>query len=178
MSRRLGSSLIALAALVAPVAARAGSSVTVEFNGGYENLQRSAFSTPTQVTNGSQGSGVIGGDVLVRLEGLGLGVSVDKTVSGTFQPWTGALMAGFLIDIAVVRLELLGELGRRGVDSFDNLFKDAGQTFVGFRPGVSFRIAPSPIRIGASGLVRWPTSNGDIGSPDYGILGRIGIEFP
>jgi hypothetical protein len=177
MSSRVARTLSVVAALALAPHVRAASSVNVEGYGGWQNLEPSLRAVG-QATRGNEGTAILGGDILLRLEGLGVGASVDKTVSGTFQPWTGSLMAGFLADIAVVRLEILGELGRRGVDSFDNLFKDAGQTFVGFRPGVSFRILPSPFRIGVSALIRWPTSNGDFGSPDYGALGRLGIEFP
>ena len=63
--------------------------------------------------------------------------------------------------------------GRGG--AFDDLFRDRGQTFVGFRPGVSFRFAPTPLVLGVSGIARWPTSGGDFGSPDYGIVGRVGF---
>jgi hypothetical protein len=28
------------------------------------------------------------------------------------------------------------------------------------------------------GLIRWPTSGGDFGSPTYGIVAKVGVEFP
>ena len=109
---------------------------------------------------------------------LGLGVAVDKTVSGNFgQPWSGSLLAGFIVPVVVVRLEVLGELGRRAAD-FGDIFSSPGQTFVGIRPGVRFRLVPTPLNIGAAAIIRWNTSNGDFGSPDYGLVARVGFEFP
>ena len=127
--------------------------------------------------NGSEGTAIVGGDLLVDLGGLGLGVAVDKTVSGSAQPWAGSLVAGFLPDVLLFRLELLGEIGRRA-GSFEDLFGSKGSTFVGLRPGLSFRLALLPVRLGVTGLVRWPTSNGDLGSPDYGLVGKVGFELP
>jgi hypothetical protein len=179
MSRRIMLMLPALAGLVtAPVAQASTPSLTVEGFAGYQNL-RFAASSVSNAVSGREGTLIVGGDALVNLGGLGLGASVDKTASGSGgQPWAGALLAGFLLEPAdVFRLEILGELGRRGV-SFDNIFNGDGQTFVGFRPGVSIRIVPTIVRIGVSGLVRWPTSHGDFGSPDYGIIGRLGFEIP
>ncbi len=176
MMRRITLTLAAAAALLAAPAARATPSVTVEALGGWQHLELSRGSLGNAI-GGSQGTGLLGADLLLDFGGLGLGVAVDKAVSGDVQPWSGSILAGFLIDLLPVRLELLGELGRRGID-FGNIFDSGGSTFVGFRPGVSFRLASTPVRIGATGLVRWPTSGGDFGSPDYGILGKVGIEFP
>ncbi len=177
MSRRTVRTLIGLAALAVAPAARANYSLTVEGLGGWQNLQLSRQSVGNAV-GGSEGTAIVGGDVLADLDGLGLGVAVDKTVSGNAQPWAGSLMAGFLFDLLPsFRIDALGEIGRRGRD-FGNLFDSGGATFLGLRPGVSFRLFPSPVRLGVTGLVRWPTSGGDFGSPDYGFVGRVGIEFP
>ena len=133
----------------------------------------------SSATNAShEGTGLVGGDVLFETGGLGLGVAVDKTVSGNFgQPWAGLVLAGFIVPVAIVRLEVLGELGRRA-SRFGDIFDSPGQTFVGVRPGVRFRFEPTPFNIGAGAIIRWPTSHGDFGSPDYGLVGRVGFEFP
>jgi hypothetical protein len=164
-----------LAALAAAPDARAqAGTFTVEGFGGYQNLQLSTTSV-TNAAKGNEGTGILGVDVLAGVGGLGIGAVVDKVVSGSGgQPWAGALLAGVLVPLTVVRIEILGELGRRASD-FGDLFQSPGQTFVGFRPGVSFRFAPTPIVIGASGVVRWPTSGGDFGSPDYAIVARVGF---
>ncbi len=178
MSRPALRSVLALAALAASPAARANTSLTVEGFAGWQHLE--LHNPATQIANavnGSEGTGIVGGDALVDLAGLGLGVAVDKTVSGSAQPWAGSIMGGFLLDLLPIRLELLGEIGRRA-GSFGDVFASNGSTFLGLRPGVSFRLAELPLRLGVTGLVRWPTSNGSVGSPDYGIVGKVGFEVP
>lgn len=173
--RNLLGALAILAALAAAAPARAQGTLTLEGFGGWQNL-RLAPSSVANAAQGREGTGILGADLLAGYGGFGIGAVVDKTVSGSAQPWAGALMAGFLVPLTVVRLEVMGELGRRARD-FGDLFSSTGSTFVGFRPGVSFRFAPTAIVIGVSGIVRWPTSNGDFGSPDYGIVGRVGFGF-
>lgn len=180
VTNRLAALLIGFSCFVAAPSARAdltGSSITIEALGGWQNLQLSRGSLGGAVA-GSAGTAIFGGDVLAKMGLFGLGLSLDKAVSGDVRPWDGSIMAGILIDLLPsLRLEALGEIGRRGID-FGDMFGSAGGTFLGLRPGVSFRLLPFPIRIGASGLVRWPTSGGDIGSPDYGIIARAGFELP
>lgn len=177
MSLRTVSRLLVLAALVMAPAARADMSLGVEAFGGWQNLHLSTQSV-ANAAGGTEGTAILGGDALLNLGGLGAGVALDKTVSGAGQPWAGSIMAGFLYDFPLgLRLEALGEIGRRGRD-FGDVFGSSGATFLGLRPGVSFRIPVSPLRLGVTGLVRWPTSNSDIGSPDFGIVGRIGFELP
>ena len=177
MIRRTGL-FIALATAIALVArpAQAAPSLTVEGYGGWQHLELSTESVGGAI-EGSQGGAILGADILLDLGGLGLGVAVDKAVSGEVTPWAGSIMAGFLINLLPVRIELLGELGRRGVD-FGDIFSSDGATFVGARPGVSVRLASLPVRLGVTGLVRWPTSGGEFGSPDYGIVGKVGFELP
>jgi hypothetical protein len=164
--------VLAVAAVLAAASARAEiGTATVEAFGGYQNVDPKNV----RAIGSSQGTGIVGGDILAGIGGFGVGAVVDKVVSGNNQPWAGAVMAGILIPLTVVRVELMGELGRRGLNDFGDMFKERGQTFVGFRPGVSFRFAPTPIVLGVSGIARWPTSGGDFGSPDYGIVGRIGF---
>jgi hypothetical protein len=170
-----------LAALTAAPDAQAqlGTSFTVEGFGGYQNLRPSGDSI-TNAARGNEGTGILGADVLAGIGGFGVGAVVDKVVSGNNgKPWAGALMAGILVPLTVVRLELLGELGRRSGLSgdLDELFKSGGRTFVGVRPGVSFRLAPTAIVLGVSGDVRWDTTGGDVGSPDYAIVARVGFGF-
>ena len=178
MGRRTVWTLIVAAALGAtPLAADAQlANLTIEGFGGYQNLQPT-LSSVSNAVSGSEGTGIVGADLLAGIGGFGVGALVDKTVSGNNgQPWTGSLLAGILLPIAIVRLELLGELGRRGVD-FGDIFNSKGQTIVGVRPGVSVHIPATALVLGASGIVRWPTSGGDIGSPDLGIVARIGFGF-
>jgi hypothetical protein len=171
--RRLKNVLVVAAIAAASTARAEIGTATIEAFGGYQNLDPKNIGGVGDLS--SQGTAIVGGDILAGLGGFGVGAVVDKTVSGRNQPWAGALMAGVLIPLTVVRIELMGELGRRGLNDFGDLFRERGQTFVGFRPGVSFRFAPTPIVIGVSGIARWPTSGGDFGSPDYGIVGRIGF---
>ncbi len=178
MKKHIVMALVAAGGLAAAPSARAAPSVTAEFYGGWQHLDINHPATSVgNAVSGSTGGGLIGGDVLLDLGGFGFGASVDKSVSGDVTPWTGSVLAGFMFDVLAVRLELLGELGRRGTD-FGNIFDSNGNTIVGARPGVSFRLAQLPLRIGASGLIRWPTSGGDFGSPDWGVVGKVGLEFP
>jgi hypothetical protein len=162
-----------LVAVVAAPLARAAS-LTVEGYGGWQHLELSRQSVGDAI-GGSEGTALFGGDLLLDLGGLGLGLAVDKTVSGDAQPWAGSIVAGVLPELLGIRLELLGEVGRRARD-FGDIFDSPGATFLGLRPGVSFALAGSPLRLGVTGLVRWPTSNSEIGSPDYGFIGRIGFD--
>lgn len=178
MVRRLAICTFAFAALAAAAPARADSSLTVEALGGFQSYRHPA----TQAGAADfvrDATGLLGGTALARLDGFGFGVGVDKTFnSGGPEPWAGWIMAGALIDpLPSLRVEILGELGRRGGGSFDDIFRSGASTFIGFRPGVSFRLLPSPIRVGISGFSRWPTSNGEFGNPDLGLVGRVGIEF-
>ncbi len=169
--RALAIPLAVLTVVVAAPAAHAAGA-TVEVFGGWQDLQFSRQSLGNAVA-GREGTAIFGADLMLNLSGLGLGASIDKTVSGTAEPWAGSLMAGFITDMLPIRIELLGELGRRG-GAFGDVFNSDGATVVGLRPGVSFGLAAVPLRIGASGLVRWNTSGG---SPDYGIVGRVGVDL-
>lgn len=178
MSNRTAFSLLALVAVAVAPAARADlPSLTVSGFGGWQHLQLSTQSVGNAVS-GSEGTAILGVDALLAFGGLGAGIAVDKTVSGSAQPWAGSIMGGLLFGLPLsIRIEALAEVGRRGRD-FGNLFDSGGATFVGLRPGASIRIPVTPLRLGLTGLVRWPTSNGDIGSPDFGIVGKVGFELP
>jgi hypothetical protein len=176
MTRRIATFAV-VACLAAPLGARA-QSLLLEAYGGYQDLQPNKTSVANAFGHGSEGTALVGGDILAQIGGLGAGVSVDKTVSGSLgQPWAGSILAGFIIPIAIIRLEVLGELGRRATN-FGDIFGSTGATFVGVRPGVRFKFGPSPFNIGAAALIRWPTSGGDFGSPDWGLVGRLGVEWP
>jgi hypothetical protein len=164
--------------LVAGTARAADSSVVIEGFAGWQSLRPSANGL-ANAASGREGTAILGADVLGRIQGFGLGVSIDKTSSGdNGQPWAGAVLAGFLIDpLPSLRLEALGEVGRRAT-AFGDMFNSNGNTFLGFRPGVSLRLVPAPIRIGVSVPIRWNTSGGSFSSPDYGFVGRVGFEFP
>ncbi|HET9597249.1 MAG TPA: hypothetical protein VFP65_16795 [Anaeromyxobacteraceae bacterium] len=167
---RLTTALAIVAALAAPAAARAEVwTASIEGFAGWQNLQLSTASVGNAVS-GDEGTTIVGGDFLAGYGLLGIGAVIDKTVSGTNQPWAGAAMLGILVPLTAVRLELMGELGQRARD-FGDIFGN-GQTFLGVRPGISFRFAPTPLIIGVSGIGRWNTSGG---SGDYGIVGRIGF---
>jgi len=169
--------LLAALSLAVPPAARAGGFAIVEGFGGWQHFEPTRQGVANAI-GGSEGTGILGGDVLLRFGPFAGGVLVDKTVSGTFQPWTGSILGGLVFTLVPsFALELLGELGRQGPD-FGDMFGSKGYTIVGLRPGVSFRLVPSSIRFGVTVPVRWPTSGGDIGSPTYGLVGRIGFEFP
>ncbi len=175
--------LLAIACLAAAPPARAagltGSSVTLEGFGGWQNLDVHApASSIAGAVSGTEGTAIVGGDVLGKLGLFGLGLSLDKTVSGSVQPWAGSVMLGLLLDVLPsLRLEALGEAGRHG-SSFGDMFGSSGRTFLGLRPGVSFRLLPTPVRFGVTALVRWPTSGSDLGSPSYGFVGKVGLELP
>lgn len=180
MTSRLAVALIGISCFFAAPPARAdlgGSSLTVEALGGWQNLQATRESVAGAVA-GDVGTTIFGGDILAKMGLFGIGLSLDKAVSGDVKPWDGSIMGGVLIDVLPsLRLEALGEIGRRSID-FGDMFGSDGATFLGLRPGVSVRLLPAPIRIGVTGLVRWPTSDSDIGSPDYGIIARVGLELP
>jgi hypothetical protein len=177
MSRKALAVFAVLAALAAAPVARAQGTLSVEAFGGYQNLHLGS-SAVGNALRGEEGRAIFGADALLGFGGLGIGAVVDKVVGGNeaYRPWSGAVMAGFLIPLTVVRIELMGELGRRGQVDFGDLFDgNKGQTFVGFRPGVSFRVPGFPLILGASGVARWPTSGGDFGAPDFALVGRVGF---
>ena len=180
MSMRIPGMILAVATLVATPVARAadvtGSSFTLEGYAGWQSINVNN-GVNAAVNSTSESNAILGGDLLFKAGLFGIGLTLDKGLSGSFQPWAGSLMMGLVFDLLPsLRLEALGEVGRIGVD-FEDMFNSSGQTFVGLRPGVSFRFLPSPVRIGATVPVRWRTTGSDFGSPDWGIVGKIGLEF-
>ncbi len=181
MSSRVVAVAAALACVVAAPAEAAditGSSITIEGFAGYHNLNINApASSLAGATTTGKSSAIVGGDILAKLSLFGLGLSLDRTLASP-EVWAGSIMAGLLFDLLPsLRLEALGEVGRYGA-AFGDMFDSSGQTFLGLRPGVSFRLLPTPVRFGIGGIVRWPTSGGSFGSPNYGIVGKVGIELP
>jgi len=176
--RRLGLAwaIAACAGIVAARPARADPGLGVEVFGGWQDLQLSTSSVSGAVA-GNEGTALFGGDLLARWSALAVGLSVDKTVTGSAEPWAGSILAGLLLDLPLsLRIDALGEVGRRAHD-FGDLFDSTGATFLGLRPGVSLLLFPTPLRVGVSGLVRWPTSGGSFGSPDFGFVARVGWDF-
>ncbi len=177
MSRRIG---VALVCLAVAASARADTpSLTIDVFGGYQNLNPTHLATAAVER---QGTGIVGLTALFDLKGLGLGVGIDKSFSGGYEPWDFFANVGPVIDLLpVLRLEALGEIGRAGFGSLGDLsFSDSQptyHTFVGVRPGVSFRLVPLPIRIGVSVPIRWAISNGASSEPDYGVVARVGFEI-
>jgi len=156
----------------APVALAAD--LTLEGFAGWQHLQ----ALPSTLARPVNGKATVGGDILEKFSLFGLGLSLDKTVSDSARPWAGSVMLGLLFDLLPnLRLEALGEVGRYG-SSFGAMFGSNGQTFLGFRPTVSFRLFPTPVRFGVATLIRWPTSGSNLGSPNYGFVGKVGIELP
>lgn len=183
MSMRSPAMFLALATLVAAPAARAaditGSSVTIEGYAGWQSLNVNHGVTGA-VNSTSESNAIVGGDVLFKAGLFGIGLALDKGLGGSVQPWTGSLMAGLVFDVLPsFRIEGLGEIGRRGGE-FGDMFDSKGQTVLGLRPGVSFRLLPTPVRFGVTVPVRWRTSGpgAEFGSPDWGVVGRVGLEFP
>jgi hypothetical protein len=178
MSRHLSALLIIISGLAAAPTTRADNSVIVEGFGGWHDVQVKESTAGGTTSASGGGNAVVGGDLMFRFGWVGIGVVVDKTLGGSVKPWSGAVDLGFLIDpLPSLRLEALGEVGRYGPD-FGDIFGSAGGTFLGVRPGVSFRLVPAPIRVGVAVPIRWLTSGGDFGSPDWGFVGKIGFEFP
>jgi hypothetical protein len=162
---------LAAAALAAASAAHA-QSVSIEAFGGWQNLR-----VVSDLALVNEDTGIVGGDVLGVAGPLALGLLVDRTVRSG-GPWVGAFIGGFVVPVWGVRIEALGEGGRRAA-AFGDLFGSAGVTFAGFRPGVTFRVPGTPIFVGASGFARWPVSVGgrDLNKPDYGLVGRCGLGW-
>lgn len=190
MTLRIAAGLVVLGCVAAaPVVARAdlmGSSVTLEGFGGWQSLNVPGHAgvggtVSSAVSSATEENALVGGDLLLKLGLLGIGLSVDKSLGGS-KPWDGSVMAGLLFDLLPsLRLEALGEVGRRSNSTdFGDIFTSTGSTFLGVRPGVSIRLLPTPIRLGVTALIRWRTSGpgADFGSPDYGFIGRVGVEFP
>src|SRR5512140_1549375 len=102
---RMAAVVLALAILagVAPAARAAdfgGNSLTIEGFAGYQNLNiHNAATSIANATQGNEGTAIIGGDVLAKLSLFGVGLTLDKTVSGNGGPWAGALLAGVVFDV-------------------------------------------------------------------------------
>ena len=107
----------AIAVAPARAADLIGSSLTLEAYGGWQNLNiNNAATSVANATKGNEGTAIVGGDVLAKLTLFGVGLALDKTVSGNGgRPWAGALLAGVVFDLLPsLRIEGLGEAGRLG----------------------------------------------------------------
>ncbi len=183
MSRKLSALLVVITGLAAAPVARADNSVIIEGYGGWHDVQVSAAQTTTGGSTSASASGggnaLVGGDLMLRLGIFGVGVAVDKTLGGSVKPWSGAVDLGFIFEpLPSIAIQALGEVGRySGTSSFGDIFSDNGHTFLGVRPGIAFKLVPSPIRIGVAVPIRWLTSGSSFGSPDWGFVGTLGFEF-
>ncbi len=126
--------------------------------------------------------GDYGGTVLLTVGALALGAAAEGTYqAGRLQRFNASALGGFAVPLfPVVRLELLGELGAANLHSADDLRAAAGSgswdRFYGLRPGLSVKFPTLPFRFGAWGLARWGLPGSGKG-PEYGLLGRLGLEF-
>jgi hypothetical protein len=127
--------------------------------------------------------GDLGGTVLVRSGALMIGAAMEGNFDGsTLRRYNASALGGLAADVLpVLRLELLGEYGAANLRSTSDLKQAASgsgtwERFYGFRPGLSAKLPVLPFRVGAWGLARWGMPGSKSG-PEYGVLGRIGLEF-
>jgi hypothetical protein len=125
--------------------------------------------------------GDYGAAILLKGGPLELGFAAEGTfTNGALSRYNASALAGFGADVAVLRLELLGEVGVLNLRSRADL-GDAvagGEPFVrfyGVRPGLSAKLPLVPFRLGLWGLARWGLP-GEEGVA-YGALARIGVDF-
>ena len=199
-------SALALAALVAPGAARAAS-VTVEGQYGISrppsaDVNSAIGGVTTNLSDLAESSlQVAGGDVLLSFGGFQIGAVADTTFGdGVTQTAVGGLF-GFRIGDEL-RLDLLGEVGgqRYGNVLEDQSIVTASSTsewllYVGVRPGVAYRfdvVPGSGIVLGVWGFARWDLTDAtvdvnvgdtespasiDLGGTTIGATLRLGVEF-
>ena len=118
---------------------------------------------------------------LLRGGPLEAGFAAEGTFErGDLARYNASALAGLGVDVAMLRLEVLGELGVLNLRSRADLDlaaagRDEFVRFHGVRPGLSAKLPLLPFRLGLWGLARWglPGTSG----PAYGMLGRIGLEF-
>jgi hypothetical protein len=172
---------MALACLALPGPAL-GASLTLDAYFGAQNIGNLGVDTAR-----SASPNALGGSALLAIEGFAVGLGIEQgTRSLAFSPsaLTVYALAGFVADaLSAVRLELLGEIGKRDLQSLDeislrNLNVAPGrETYIGLRPGISTRVPLFPFRLGVSGVARWGLAGGQPGSPTYGLVARMGVEL-
>lgn len=196
--------LLGAMALLVPAAALANSNVMIEGFYGIERPPSTSFSaavsgavnSPDLFSSSLQ---LAGGDVLVDLGGLELGVIGDTTFGHNTASQTvlGAL-GGLALGTGTARIDLLAEAGGNRYGSLSAhpdvtaSSTDEWLFYVGLRPGVSFKLSGGPITAGLWGFVRWdvtsknvPVTVGNVanagsyklGGTTIGATLRLGFEF-
>ncbi len=193
--------LAALALLLAPPASRA-LDLTAEVYAGFSHQDATgavgfnAGDARNLLNGGYNATGV---DLVLNLGGFELGalyeggLSFDAVKSGNL-----AGLFGFGFDLPLLRLEALGEIGGHRFSDIGTANPSVqGDTsawlpYVGVRPGASVRFPLGPVRLiaGAWVFARWDVARTDVtvssggqpttyhlGGSNYGITGRLGVEF-
>jgi len=125
--------------------------------------------------------GDYGAALLLHGGPLVLGFAAQGTFTrGDLTRYDASALAGLGTDIALLRLELLGEVGVLNLRSRADLDaaaagSDSFVRFYGIRPGVSAKLPVLPFRLGVWGLARWGLPGA--GGVAYGLLGRIAMDF-
>jgi hypothetical protein len=125
--------------------------------------------------------GDLGAALLFKGGLLEIGFAAGGTfLNGSLERYDASALGGLGLDVAVLRLELLGEYGvvnlRSRADLADATQGDSAFTrFYGVRPGVSAKLPLVPLRLGVWGLARWGLPETD--GVAYGMLARIGVDF-
>lgn len=169
--RRLALHLLGVVAMLAPGAA-AAQALTIEGFYGVERPPATDFSAAVSgVTSSSLFDSALqmaGGDVLLRLSVLELGVIGDTTF-GSDRASQAAI--GGLAGIAFgesTRLDLLAEAGGHAYGNLahnpDFVVSSSTQWlfYVGLRPGISFKLGDGPLSLGLWGFARWDVTSHDL----------------
>jgi hypothetical protein len=167
---------IACLSVTVPVPSRAGVSLEATIGGQQLGVTRAPGEGEPLAPMGDYGAALL-------LKGglLELGFAASGTFDdGSLDRYDASVLGGLGLDVALVRLELLGELGVANLRSRDDLADATGgdssfERFYGVRPGISARLPILPLRLGVWGLARWdlPGTEGVA----YGMLARVGIDF-
>lgn len=167
---------IACLSAALPTAAKAGVSLEATIGSQRLGVTRAPGDGEQLVPMGDYGAAL-----LLRGGALEVGLAAQGTFErGELARYDASALAGVGIDVAVLRLELLGELGVADLRSRADLSDAAGGgdrfvRFHGVRPGLSAKLPLLPFRLGLWGLARWglPGTSGVA----YGMLGRVAIDF-
>jgi hypothetical protein len=170
--------LVTIAALLGALPAAATAGVSLE---GTIGGQRLGVTRAPGTAEPLAPMGDLGGALLLRGGPLELGVAAQgRFDGGALASYDASALAGLAADVAVLRLELLGEVGVAELRSRGDLgdaARGAGgfARFAGLRPGLSAKLPLVPFRLGVWGLARWglPGTSGVA----YGLLGRVAIDF-
>jgi hypothetical protein len=165
--------LAVAAALIAPAAA---SAIGVQIEGFY-GLERPPDTSFSSAVSGAASASdlyksslqLAGADVLLNLNGLELGAIIDTTFGDNTASLTaiGGLV-GAAISNGTIKLDLLAEAGGHRYGNFasnpDIVTASSSSewlTYVGLRPGVSFRLG-GLVTLGVWVFVRWDVESHDL----------------